>query len=130
MIGLRDKGIYGEETSEMINSQIKTEGEKIGFVCEVFQTNHEGDLIDKIQSARDACDGGIINAGVLAHYSYCLREAISAIRIPFVEVHMSNIYTREEFRRRSVISDVCIGQITGFGKYSYFLALRALKELT
>ena len=85
--------------------------------------------MDKILEAKDVFDGAVINAGALTHYSYALRDAISCLRIPFVEVHMSNIYAREEFRHHSVISPVCAGQIAGFGKNSYFLAIDALKRL-
>ncbi len=129
MTGIREKGIYGEETAESINSQIINTSENLGLNCEVFQSNWEGALIDKIHECRESHEGGIINAGALAHYSYALRDAISFIKIPFIEVNMTNIYAREKFRQRSVISEVCAGQITGFGKNSYFLALQALKEL-
>lgn len=129
LTGVREKSVYGEETAESIKSQIISLGEELGMECEVFQSNWEGALIDKIHSIIDSHDGVIINAGALAHYSYALRDAIPACRIPFVEAHMSNIFNREEFRKHSVISDVCVGQVIGFGKNSYFLALRALKEL-
>ncbi len=129
MTGIREKGIYGEETAESIKSQMILFSENLGLNCEVFQTNWEGALIDKIHSSRDSFDGGIINAGALSHYSYALRDAISFIRVPFVEVHMTNIYSREKFRHHSVISEVCVGQIAGFGKNSYLLALSAIKEL-
>lgn len=129
LTGLREKSIYGEETAESIKSQIITLGEELGFNCEVFQSNWEGALIDKIHEGKDIFDGAIINAGALAHYSYALRDAISFSRIPFVEAHMTNIFSREDFRKHSVIADVCAGHISGFGKNSYFLALRAVKEL-
>ena len=129
MTGIREKGIYGEETAESIKSQIIVYGENFGLSCEVFQSNWEGALIDKIHSLKDNCDGAIINPGALSHYSYSLRDAISFIRIPFIEVHMTNIHEREEFRRHSIISEVCVGQIIGFGKNSYLLALNAIKEI-
>ncbi len=129
MVGVREKGIYGEETAESIQSQIISFAEKNGFSAEVFQSNHEGDLIDKIHAARGSFDGVVINAGALTHYSYALRDAIACVKIPFVEVHMSNIHAREEFRHTSVIAPVCAGQIAGFGKSSYFLAITALKDL-
>ncbi len=129
MTGIREKGIYGEETAESIKSQMIEYSENLGLNSEVFQSNWEGALIDKIHTSKDDFDGGIINAGALSHYSYALRDALSFIRIPFVEVHMTNIYSREEFRRHSVISEVCVGQIAGFGKNSYLLALSAIKEL-
>ena len=129
MTGIREKGIYGEETAESIKSQIISYGETIGYNCEVFQSNWEGALIDKIHEAKEKYDGVVINPGALGHYSYALRDAISFVKIPFVEAHMTNIFSREDFRHKCVISDVCVGQIVGFGKKSYFLALQSLKEL-
>ena len=129
MTGIREKGIYVEETAESIKSQIISYGETIGFKCEVFQSNWEGALIDKIHEAKEKYDGVVINPGALGHYSYALRDAISFVKIPFVEAHMTNIFSREHFRHKCVISDVCVGQIVGFGKKSYFLALQSLKEL-
>ena len=129
MIGVREKSIYGLESAESIKFQVIAYADKLGIDSEVYQSNWEGALIDKIHQAKDEYEGVVINAGALTHYSYSLRDAISAVRRPFVEVHMSNIYAREEFRHKSVISDVCAGQISGFGKIGYFLALEALKEL-
>lgn len=129
MVGVREKGIYGEETAQSIDAQIKLCAEKNDFDCVCFQSNHEGDLIDKIHSAKGSFDGVIINAGALTHYSYALRDAIACVKIPFIEVHMSNIHSREEFRHTSVIAPVCVGQIAGFGKNSYFLAISAMKDL-
>ncbi len=129
MVGVREKGIYGVETAEDISKQIIEYAKNNGFSSEVYQSNHEGDLIDKIHSAKDNFDGCVINAGALTHYSYSLRDAIACVDIPFVEVHMSNIHAREEFRHTSVITPVCVGQIAGFGKQSYFLAINALKDL-
>lgn len=129
MVGIREKGVYGDETAESINLQIEECAKSLGYDCDIYQSNHEGDLIDKIHSARSNYNGVVINAGALTHYSYALRDAIASVRIPFIEVHMSNIYSREEFRHKSVISAVCAGQIAGFGKNSYFLALRALDDL-
>lgn len=129
MVGVREKGVYGVETAESINEQIKAYAEENGFSAEIFQSNHEGDLIDKIHSAKDNFAGVVINAGALTHYSYALRDAIACINVPFIEVHMSNIHAREEFRHKSVIAPVCKGQIAGFGKLSYKLAINALKEM-
>jgi 3-dehydroquinate dehydratase-2 len=129
LIGVREKGVYGDETSESINMQIIENAKKLNCDCDIFQSNHEGDLIDRIHAARTVYNGAVINAGALTHYSYALRDAIASVRIPFVEVHMSNIYAREEFRHHSVIAPVCAGQIAGFGKNSYFLALAALQDL-
>ena len=129
MVGIREKGVYGTETAETIEGEILTFAEKNDFEAEVYQSNHEGDLIDKIHESRLSFDGAVINAGALTHYSYALRDAIAAVNIPYVEVHMSNIHAREEFRHHSVIAPVCVGQIAGFGKHSYFLAITALKDL-
>ena len=127
MVGIREKGVYGEETAESIYQQVKDLAGQMSYDLDIYQSNHEGDLIDQIHAARGVYNGVIINAGALTHYSYALRDAISSVRIPFIETHMSNIYAREEFRHLSVIAPVCAGQISGFGKTSYFLALQALK---
>lgn len=129
MVGVREKGIYGSEDAGSIGEQIKSYARSNNFDADVFQSNHEGDLIDKIHTSKDVYSGVVINAGALTHYSYALRDAIACIKIPFVEVHMSNIHAREEFRHNSVIAPVCAGQIAGFGKNSYFLAIEALKDL-
>jgi 3-dehydroquinate dehydratase-2 len=129
MVGVREKGVYGVETASSIEEQIKSYAQDNGFCADVFQSNHEGDLIDQIHSSKDKYSGVIINAGALTHYSYALRDAIACVKIPFVEVHMSNIHAREKFRHTSVIAPVCAGQIAGFGKNSYFLAIEALKDL-
>lgn len=129
LVGIREKGIYGTESAESIQDQIVQYGKGLGFDCDVFQSNWEGALVDKIHEARNLYAGVVLNAGALTHYSYALRDAIAGVQIPFVEVHMSNIHAREEFRHHSVISAVCAGQIAGFGKNSYFLALQALKDL-
>ena len=129
MVGVREKNIYGEETAKSINMQIMEHARQMGLECDIFQSNHEGDLIDRIHDARERYNGVVINAGALTHYSYALRDAIASVHIPFIEVHMSTISAREEFRHKSVISAVCAGQIAGFGKTGYFLALLALEEL-
>ncbi len=129
MVGVREKGIYGEETATSISEQILANAKSAGYEAEIYQSNHEGDLIDRIHAAKGNFDGVIINAGALTHYSYALRDAIACVKLPFIEVHMSNIHAREEFRHTSVIAPVCAGQIAGFGKNSYFLAISALKDL-
>ena len=129
MLGVREPGIYGNTGLEAISAELREYAAARGVHCEFFQSNHEGDLIDKIHSAKGNFDGVVINAGALTHYSYALRDAIACVKIPFVEVHMSNIHAREEFRHTSVIAPVCVGQIAGFGKNSYFLAINALKDL-
>ena len=130
LVGIREKGVYGDETAESLARQVKEYAGKLGFDCDVYQSNHEGDLIDRVQEARERWDGVVLNAGALTHYSYALRDAIASVKnVPFVETHMSNIHAREEFRHTSVIAPVCAGQISGFGKVSYFLALEALSRL-
>ena len=129
MIGQREVDIYGCETAEEINTQIKEKARRLGLECEIYQSNWEGALIDKIHESRRSASGIIINAGALSHYSVALRDALTCVNIPRIEVHMSNIYAREDFRRSSVLSDVCIGQICGFGKNSYLLALEAMRNL-
>lgn len=126
MIGSRETTVYGEETAARIEKQIMSKATSKGLLCEIFQSNWEGALIDKIQKADKNFDAIILNAGALTHYSIALRDAIASVNIPCIEVHMSNIYSRERYRRKSVISEVCAGQIVGFGKNVYFLALDAL----
>ena len=127
MVGIRERGIYGTESAKSIEEDIYAQAAARNLGCEVFQSNYEGALVDRIQqSMNDEFDGIILNAGALTHYSYAIRDAIAAVRVPCVEVHMSNIYAREEFRHKSVLSAVCIGQIAGFGKNGYFLAMDAL----
>ncbi len=129
MVGIREKGVYGTETADSIEKEIKECAFELGFIAEVYQSNHEGDLVDKIHESRLCFDCAVINAGALTHYSYALRDAIASVSIPYVEVHMSNIHAREKFRHTSVIAPVCAGQISGFGKWSYFLAIAALREM-
>lgn len=130
MVGTREKNIYGEENADTINQDIKSFAKNAGFECDIFQSNHEGDLIDKIHSTLGVYDGVVLNAGALTHYSYALRDAIASVTaVPFIEVHMSNVHKREEFRHKSVISAVCAGVICGFSKDSYRLGIEALKGL-
>ncbi len=129
MVGIREKGIYGEESAESINNDIKSWAEELSLSCTIFQSNWEGALIDQLHEARETFDGVVLNAGALTHYSYALRDAIAAIKIPVIEIHMSNVFAREEFRHHSVISPVCAGTIAGFGKYGYQYSLLALKQL-
>ncbi len=129
MTGIREQGVYGSETLENINRRVAEHAKSLEIACDFYQSNTEGELIDRIHSVREQYDGCVINAGAYTHYSYAIRDAIAAVTKPFVEVHMSNVHAREEFRRRSVIAEVCCGQIVGFGKTSYLLAVTALKEL-
>ncbi len=129
LLGEREPGVYGNDGIEVLNSNIIDRAKKHGLECEIFQSNHEGAIIDKLHSARKEFDGVIINAGAYTHYSYAVRDAISAIKIPCIEVHISNVDARESFRANSVIAPVCKGSISGFGFGSYYLAIQALSEL-
>ena len=129
LLGLREPGVYGLSTLDQINEEIRELSEKLGLRCETFQSNSEGALVDKIQAAYDTFSGIIINAGAYTHYSYALRDAIAAVRLPCIEVHLSNTQAREEFRHHSVIAPVCLGIIAGFGKESYLLALQAISTV-
>ncbi len=129
LLGEREPGIYGSDSIENLNSSIIDRARDQGLECEIFQSNHEGAIIDKLHAARSCYDGVIINAGAYTHYSYAIRDAISAIKIPCIEVHISNVFARDEFRSKSVIAPVCKGSISGFGFSSYFLAIQALAEL-
>lgn len=123
MTGKREKDVYGTQTLEQINSEIKAHFKN--DICEFFQSNSEGDICTAIHNA-DA-DAIILNAGAYTHYSYAIRDAIASVDIPVVEVHMSNVHAREEFRSYSVLSEVCKGVIAGFGKNSYILAAESFK---
>ena len=123
MTGKREKGVYGTQTLEQINSEIAAHFKS--DKCEFFQSNCEGEICTAIQNA-DA-DAIILNAGAYTHYSYAIRDAIASVDTPVVEVHMSNVHAREEFRGKSVLSEVCKGVISGFGKNSYILAAESFK---
>ncbi|NLC69396.1 MAG: type II 3-dehydroquinate dehydratase [Clostridiaceae bacterium] len=129
LLGEREKGIYGSSTLEDINMLVCREAEKLDILVEFMQSNHEGDIIDKIHEARGRYHAIVINPGAFTHYSIAIRDAIKAVELPVIEVHLSNIYAREEFRSKSVIAPVCIGQISGFGVDSYVLALYAAAGL-
>lgn len=129
LLGEREEELYGRKTLEQINRDLMEQGKAAGVEVVAFQSNHEGDLIDRIHQARGSFDVIIINPGALTHYSYALYDAVRAVNIPVIEVHMSNIYSREPFRARSVVSPAVRGQITGFGEVSYQLALAAACEL-
>ena len=129
LLGEREPGVYGSAGIDTLNSNIIERAEALGMECETFQSNHEGVIIDKLHDARKEFDGVIINAGAYTHYSYAIRDAISAIKIPVIEVHISNIDAREGFRVNSVIAPVCKGSICGLGFMSYYLAVQAMAEL-
>lgn len=127
LLGTREPEIYGSKTLNNLCDEIKNSNPKIDF--DLYQSNHEGELIDRLHlTLKDGTEGIIINAGALTHYSYSLRDAISSIKIPVVEVHLSNIHSREDFRKISVIQDVCISQISGLGIEGYNLAVNLLTE--
>ena len=129
LLGIRETEIYGSLTLAEIDERIKAHAETIGVHVEISQFNSEGELVEAIQETRDWADAIVINPGGYTHYSVALRDAVAAVRVPTVEVHLSNIYAREEFRQESVIAPVCAGQITGFGAASYLLGLDAAKYL-
>ena len=129
MLGVREKNIYGVETLESIEAMIREEGNLRGHEIEFFQSNSEGEIIDCLHRAYyQKFDGVIINPGAYTHYSYAIHDAIKAIQIKTVEVHLSNIHGREEFRKESVTASACIGQISGFGKEGYLLGIYALEK--
>jgi len=128
LLGTREPEVYGSLTLEDINNKLVALGKELGVELTCLQSNHEGGLIDALHESRTWAKGVVLNPGGYPHTSIALRDAISAIQIPVVEVHLSNVYAREEFRHVSMISAVCIGKITGFGWRSYLLGLRALVE--
>lgn len=126
LLGEREPDIYGKTSLDAINTIIETEAKKNALETTIVQSNHEGVLIDAIQEARNWAQGIIINPGALGHYSYALRDAIAASSLPTIEVHLTNLHTREQFRQSSVTAGACIGQIQGFGAKVYVLAIMAL----
>lgn len=125
LLGTREPEIYGSVTLAEIALEVNREAEELGLDVDFIQTNHEGEIIDKIHDARGKYDLIILNPGAYTHYSIAIRDAVKAAGLPCIEVHLSNIHAREEFRSRSVIAPVCTGQISGFGANSYLVALRA-----
>jgi len=129
LLGTREPEVYGAQTLDQIMTALKEEGADLGCSLEAYQSNHEGDLIDRIhQASSEEIAGIIINPGGYTHTSIALRDAMSGVAIPAVEIHLSNIYAREDFRHHSYIAPVAVGQISGFGAAGYGLALRALLE--
>jgi len=126
LLGQREPGVYGTTTLEEINAQLLERARQHGAELRFVQSNHEGALIDAMHKAIDWADGLLINPGAYTHTSYALRDAIAAVGLPAVEVHLSNIYAREPFRHQSVIAPVCLGQVSGFGPRSYLLGLDGL----
>ena len=128
LIGKREPEIYGSESLEDIKNWLISQPEFQNHDIEWFQSNHEGDIIDKLHHSINKKNGIIINAGALTHYSYSLRDAISSINIPTIEVHLSDINKRESFRKNSVIKDVCFNQISGQGKKGYLIGIKLLLD--
>ncbi|AJC85745.1 type II 3-dehydroquinate dehydratase [Campylobacter sp. RM16704] len=129
MLGVRETHIYGNMKMEDIHEQMKLAAKQANAEIEFFQSNFEGELVDKIQECLGSVDGVIINAAAYAHTSIAIRDAIAAINLPVIEVHISNTYRREEFRQKSMIAPVCAGSIVGFGPFGYHMALMGLFQI-
>ena len=126
MLGTREPEKYGKTTLSNIEKSVIQKGKELGADIDVWQSNHEGEIVDKIQSAKGLYDGILLNAGGYTHTSVVIRDAIASVQVPTVEIHMTNIHAREEFRHTSLISGVCIAQVVGFKEQSYTLALEGL----
>ncbi|HEY7638037.1 MAG TPA: type II 3-dehydroquinate dehydratase [Gemmatimonadales bacterium] len=126
LLGQREPELYGNTTLPEIETMVREAAGRLGAEIDWFQTNHEGALIDAVQGLRGRVDGALINAAALTHSSLGLRDAVLAVQVPFVELHLSNIFAREPARRHSVIADLAVGMVTGFGPQSYLLALQGL----
>jgi len=126
LLGQREPEVYGRTTLADIEVMVREAARAHGAEIDLFQTNHEGALVDAVQALKGRADGALINAAALTHSSLALRDALLAVRVPFVELHLSNIFAREPERRHSMIADLALGMVTGFGAQSYVLALQAL----
>jgi len=126
MLGIREPGIYGNNTLEELCKQIKKKADELKVNVDFFQSNIEGEVVNAIHSAMGRYDGIIMNPGAWTHYSYALRDALGSVNVPCIEVHISNIHKREEFRHNSVTAPACVGQICGLGNMGYLLALEAI----
>lgn len=126
MLGIREPEKYGSMTLQDLEKELYAYSFELGIDIETYQSNHEGEIVEKIHSAKDIYDGIVINAGAYTHTSIAIRDAIASVGLPTVEIHMTNIYKREDFRHNSFIAPVCIGQISGFGSNSYKLGLNGL----
>ena len=123
LLGQREPGIYGTENYESLCNMVKAHGEACGAQVSCYQSNHEGDLIDSIHAANGVYDAIVFNPGAFTHYSYALHDALKAVQVPCIEVHISNVHQREEFRHKSVTAPACVGQICGLGLKGYLLAM-------
>jgi 3-dehydroquinate dehydratase-2 len=126
LLGQREPEVYGRTTLAEIEAMVREAARGHGVEVDWFQTNHEGALVDAVQALKGRADGALINAAALTHSSLALRDALLAVQVPFVELHLSNIFAREPARRHSMIADLALGMVTGFGPQSYLLALQAL----
>jgi 3-dehydroquinate dehydratase-2 len=129
LTGFREPDVYGKKTLEEVDAEIMATAPTMGAEVRILQSNSEGVLIDMIHEHRKWADGIVINPGGLTHYSIALRDALTAVRLPVVEVHLSNVHSRDEFRRHSVIAPITVGQVVGFGGHGYVLAMDAIKRL-
>lgn len=129
LLGRREPEVYGRETLAAIEARVRSRAKELGVKVDFRQSNQEGELVNWIQEADGKFDAIVLNAAAYTHTSIAIRDAISAVKVPVIEIHLSNIHAREEFRRKSVIAPVCVGQITGFGPDSYLLALEAARGL-
>lgn len=126
MLGVREPGVYGKETLETVSQKITDKAKSLGVAVDFYQSNIEGELINAIHAAMDVYDGIVINPGAFTHYSYAIRDALASVPVPAVEIHISNVHKREEFRHKSITAPVCVGQICGLGTDGYLYALEAL----
>ena len=128
LLGKRDKAMYGSLRLDVIENNLNSEAERLNIDIESFQSNHEGNIVDFLQSNSSNSDGIIINPGALTHYGISLRDGLLDSKLPIIEVHLSNIHSREEFRNKSVVSDISVGQVVGLGWHGYIYALNFLKD--
>ncbi len=129
MLGMREPEIYGHQSLEEINEALRAQAKQLGLAVETFQSNHEGEMVDQIQQAHDTFDGIIINPAAYTHTSVAIRDALSMLTIPIVEIHLSNINKRESFRHTSLMADIATARIAGFGAQGYQLALEGVAHL-